>query len=236
MQLFYDPDIQAGPRELRPEEAQHVARVLRKRPGDRIDLVDGRGGWFSAVLDEVTKRHVLLTATELRREARRAPHRTTLLVAPTKNIDRFEWLLEKATEIGVDRIVPVRCEHSERKRLRNDRLARVLESAMKQSLRAWLPELAELTPLDEALSTAPPAAQRLLAYLGAPDTPGLANTYRPGRDVVLAVGPEGGFGPAEAARARELGYGFVRLGPHRLRTETAAVVAVHTVEMMNWYE
>ena len=232
MQLFYDPDVRAGSGQLREEEARHAAGVLRKKAGDEIDIVDGRGGWFRATLDEVGKRQVHYTATEVNRHARRAGHRTTLLVAPTKNIDRLEWVLEKATEIGVDRIVPILCEHGERKRIRTDRLGRILESAMKQSLRAFLPELHELTPFADAIRR--PEGTAYLAYLGAAGSPLLRDTYRPGANVTLAIGPEGGFSPAEADLARAAGFTFVSLGPNRLRTETAAVTAVHTVESLNW--
>lgn len=234
MQLFYDPDLQPGPHVLREQEAQHAFRVLRKRVGDTLDLVNGRGGWYRAKVMAISKRECLLEAELVRREARRAGHMLHLYVAPTKNIDRFEWILEKATEIGVDRIQPVLTEHSERKRLRNDRLERVLESAMKQSLRAWLPELGELQPLTEVLREARPDEQSFFAYLGDSHVPLLRDTCQPGKDVILAIGPEGGFSPEEASLARERGYQWVSLGPNRLRTETAAIAAVHTIEQFNW--
>ena len=154
MQLFYDPDIQTGKHLLREVEAQHAARVLRKRSGDQLDLVDGRGGWFQGEITDINKRSCVLEVATVRQESLRATHTLTLLVAPTKNIDRFEWILEKATEIGIDRIQPIFTEHSERTRLRTDRLERVLESAMKQSLRAWLPELAEAITFSEAVAQA----------------------------------------------------------------------------------
>lgn len=234
MQLFYDSDLQSGIHALRDEEARHAFQVLRKRVGDVLNLVDGRGGWFSAEVRAISKRECLLDVKELRREVSRAGHRTTLLVAPTKNIDRFEWILEKATEIGVDRIQPILTHHSERKRIRLDRLNRILESAMKQSLRAWLPELGELMPFQQALEETPLNDVRLLAYLGETETPLLQNNYQPGDNVSIAVGPEGGFSPEEAALAQSLSYGFVSLGPNRLRTETAAIAAVHTIEQINW--
>lgn len=234
MQLFYDPNLQAGPHELRDEEARHAFQVLRKRVGDSLDLIDGKGAWYQADVTDISKRSCLLEVREIRREAQRAKHELTLFVAPTKNIDRFEWILEKATEIGVDRIQPILTEHSERKRIRTDRLERILESAMKQSLRAWLPELGELLPFREALEQSPAQDLRLLAYLGAQETPLLRDNYTPGTNVSVAVGPEGGFSPAEAEFARSLGYGFVSLGPNRLRTETAAIAAVHTIEQLNW--
>lgn len=234
MQLFYDPDLKPGIHPLRDEEARHAFQVLRKRVGDSLDLVDGRGGWYTAEVTAISKRECLIDVSEVRREANRTGHRLTLLVAPTKNIDRFEWILEKATEIGVDRIQPILTAHSERKRIRTDRLQRILESAMKQSLRAWMPELGELIPFEEAIAQVADNDLRLLAYLGASETPLLKDNYPPGANVSIAVGPEGGFSPEEAAFAQTLGYQFVSLGPNRLRTETAAIAAVHTIEQLNW--
>ena len=236
MQLFYDPDLKPGPHALRPEEAQHAARVLRKRAGDVLDLVDGRGGWYHGVITDIDKRNCWLEVTALRQDEQRAGFHLTLLVAPTKNIDRFEWILEKATELGVDVIQPILCEHSERKRIRTDRLARILESAMKQSLRAWLPELRELLPFEETLRETHRNSNRYLAYLGAEATPLLRDVIAPdptGRSTI-AVGPEGGFSPAEAELARSLNFRYVSLGPNRLRTETAAIAAVHTLNQVNW--
>ena len=237
MQLFYDPDIMEGPYSLREQEAQHAARVLRKRVGDELDLVDGRGGWYTATITSIGKRECLLHAARVRQETARADHHLTLLVAPTKQIDRFEWILEKATEIGIDRIQPILTEHSERSRLRTDRLARVIEAAMKQSLRAWLPELREPVAFEKALKTIA-ADRKYLAYLGAEPASSsvklLSCDPAPGAAHVVAIGPEGGFSPLEAELAQVHGYGWVSLGPHRLRTETAAITAVHTLESGYW--
>jgi len=232
LQLFYDPDLQTGLHQLREAEARHAAQVLRKRNGDRIDLVDGKGGWFEATILDISKRGCQLDVQELRREPSRAKHQTTLLIAPTKNIDRFEWALEKACEIGVDCIQPVLTHHSERKRIRLDRCYRVLESAMKQCLRAWLPTIKELLPFEEAIAASSGTAY--LPYLGAADVPLLRDTYQPGSDVTIAIGPEGGFSATEADLAKQQAYQWVSLGPNRLRTETAAIAALHTVESLSW--
>lgn len=234
MQLFYDPDLQAGIHSLREEEATHAFRVLRKRIGDRLDLVDGKGGWFTARVNTISKRECLLEVTGVSRENARAKHQLTLLVAPTKNIDRFEWILEKATEIGIDFIQPILTEHSERKRIRTDRLERILESAMKQSLRAFKPKLGELLSLEEAMKKVDPNTERYLAYLGGEATPLLHHSYSTGNSTTIAIGPEGGFSTAEAELARSMGFEYVSLGSNRLRTETAAIVAVHTIEQANW--
>ncbi|WP_187271030.1 RsmE family RNA methyltransferase [Neolewinella aurantiaca] len=234
MQLFYDPDLQPGTHPLREVEARHAFQVLRKKVGDRINLVNGRGSWFSAEVAAISKRECLLDVSLVREPQPRAKHQLHLLVAPTKNIDRFEWILEKATEIGIDFIQPILTEHSERKRIRTDRLERVLEAAMKQSLRAWKPELGELLPFERAMELTNPDHDRFLAYLGADGTPLLHESCRKNTSVTIAIGPEGGFSPAEAEMARSHGYKYASLGPNRLRTETAAIAAVHTIEQLNW--
>ena len=234
MQLFYDPDLQAGTHRLRDAEAKHAFQVLRKKVGDELRLVDGRGGWFRAEVAAISKRECLLEVESDQPPTPRAAHRLQLLVAPTKNIDRFEWILEKATEIGIDAIYPILTDHSERRRIRTDRLERVLEAAMKQSLRAWKPTLHELLPFEEALALISPADDKFIAYLGAAGTPLLKDIAARGGNVTLAVGPEGGFSPAEAEAARAAGFAYASLGPNRLRTETAAIAAVHTIEQLNW--
>lgn len=234
MQLFFDPDLTSGPTVLRQEEAAHAFRVLRKKVGDSLDLVDGKGGWFKGEVSSISKRECLIDAKLVRRTERRASHRTTLLVAPTKNIDRFEWILEKATEIGVDVIQPILTSHSERKRIRMDRLERVLESAMKQSLVAWMPKLGELLPFAEAVAGIEDTDQKFLAYLGAEKTPLLHRTCAANRNVSIAIGPEGGFSTEEAEIALAHNFSFVSLGPKRLRSETAAIAAVHSIEQLNW--
>jgi 16S rRNA (uracil1498-N3)-methyltransferase len=234
VQLFFDPDIRPGLFELREVEARHATQVLRKRVGDELDLVNGRGSWFKAQIVDLGKKRCTLEVESPYRQAPRANHRLSLYVAPTKNIDRFEWILEKATEIGVDDIFPILTENSERSRLRPDRLERVLESAMKQSLRAWIPVLHPLAPLAEAMVPAADNEKGYFAYLGDREVPLLRDTYPGGQDVRIVIGPEGGFSPTEAQMASSRGYQWVSLGPNRLRTETAAITAVLSIEQMNW--
>jgi len=234
LQLFYDPDLQAGTHRLREAEAKHAFQVLRKKVGDELDLVNGRGSWFTAEVVAISKRECLLEVSLKQAPEKRANHQLQLLVAPTKNIDRFEWILEKATEIGVDAIQPILTEHSERKRIRPDRLERVLEAAMKQSLRAWKPVLKELLPFEEALAKTNTTDTKYLAYLGEDQSPLITDRYVRGSHVSIAIGPEGGFSPKEAEFARRSGFEYVSLGPNRLRTETAAIVAAHTIEQLNW--
>ncbi len=233
MQLFYDPAVGEGNYQLREEEAKHAFRVLRKRPGDVLDLVDGRGGWFKGTVVSIDKRSCVLGVSLVGREARRADFSLQLQFAPTKNMDRIEWLVEKATEIGVDVLQPILTEHTERTRLRIDRLERIAVSAMKQCERAWVPEIRRPLPFAEVLPQ-PAAAGKYLPYLGEADSPLLHAVARPRRDTLIAIGPEGGFSQREAEAAKSFGYRYVSLGPNRLRTETAAIAALHTINQLNW--
>ncbi|MEM7575536.1 MAG: RsmE family RNA methyltransferase [Bacteroidota bacterium] len=232
MNLFYDPRAQAGHFELAEAEARHIVQVLRRSQGDIIRLVDGKGGLWQGPIVSSSKKSCSLDLQLVNQSPRRADHRICLAIAPTKQIDRLEWVLEKATEIGVDCIQPILCRYSERKQIRLDRLQRVLESAMKQSLQAWLPELRPLLPFTEALSGFQQAA-KLMAYIDPDVRSTIAHNYQPGQDVCILVGPEGGFHPDEAQLAREQGFQPVWLGPNRLRTETAGLYAIQTIAHLN---
>lgn len=234
MQLFYHP-------ELFPEsdictfdaiESQHIVRVLRKREGDILWITNGKGYLFQS---EITVAHdkrckvKVLTATEQK------PHRNyylQLVIAPTKNMDRLEWFAEKATEIGVDEIVPIICEHSERKVLKIDRLEKVIIAAMKQSAQYTLPVLREPVGF-AAWVNQPFEGQRFIAHCEETERQSFKKEIEPGQKVQVFIGPEGDFSTKEIALALQKGIKPVTFGTNRLRTETAGVVAVHTVALVN---
>lgn len=221
MHLFHCIDLTGDLVDLSEEEAHHAVHVLRLSPGSRVGLLDGRGTRAEAELTTVSKRGC--TARILRR-ATDPPERAArihLAVAPTKQMERFEWFLEKATEIGVDRITPIMTRRTERTKLRMDRLHKVLVGAMKQSQRAWLPELDEPLPLAD-LKDLP--EQRFFGWCEGERTP-LTSAFDPGRDAVMLIGPEGDLTPEEAQALLAQGFQAVSLGRARLRTETAAIVA-----------
>lgn len=235
--LFYAPSLLADG--LLPEmEAGHCLRVLRCVAGDEILATDGRGGLYEARLTEVSKR---ACRVEIEREV--LWHKAwkgylTLAVAPTKAIERMEWLLEKAVEIGVDRVILLRCKHSERKHANAERLERIMISAMKQSQKAILPELLMETPLDKALELTKGSCQLLLHCREGIEglTPRqLPSCSYPGQgDATLLIGPEGDFSVEEVLEAQRRGAHPTTLGDTRLRTETAALVAlqwVHTLQL-----
>lgn len=233
MHIFYCPDIREEEVALPEEEARHAGQVLRLSEGDSIQVVDGKGKRYTGSIHTINKKVCRVRLLDEAVIPRERPYRTHLVFAPTKNIARTEWLLEKATEIGVDDITPVFTFHSERRRLRPDRLERILLAAMKQSQRAWLPVLHEPLSFDTFLEQDFGESQCLLAYIDDLVTEHLKDTYQPTRDVTIAIGPEGGFSAVEAERAQDIGFSKVSLGPYRLRTETAGIVALQTIHLLN---
>lgn len=232
MIVFYSSEIQDGRAFFSEEETRHCIQVLRKRPGDVIRFCDGRGMWYEGLIAEVDRRAFSATITSQWPEEKPAPP-FQLAVAPVKQIERFEWLLEKATEIGVERITPLLCDHSERIRLRQDRLQRIILAAMKQSMRASMPVLDELTSMDDFLGACDPRHQKFIAHCRSAELPHFFQKMTPKQPVVLLIGPEGDFSEAEIERAVAVGFEAVSLGQARLRTETAGVVGCVMVNLKN---
>lgn len=230
-QLFFAEKIESGFAHLDEEESRHLLTVLRRKVGDRLQLTDGQGFFYEAELAEVGKRHALariLSKTEASPERSAKLH---VAIAPTKQIERFEWFLEKATEIGVDEITPLLCQRSERDTIRLDRLEKILVSAMKQSLRARLPKLNELTRFQK-FATNSAESQKRIAWCSAEPLPHLKTTLSLQESAVVAIGPEGDFSPEEVELALQNGFTSVSLGDARLRTETAGVLAVSVFNLL----
>lgn len=223
MHLFYCTDLNDELIALPEEEAHHATSVLRLSPGGRIGLLDGRGMHAEAEIIEVTKRACSARIVSRAVHPAERQARIHMAVAPTKQMDRFEWFVEKAVEIGVDRITPVNTERTERGKLRMDRLERVAIAAMKQSQRAWLPRIDELSSLKTLLDEALPP-QRYFGWCEA-DPPSLMHRYAPTSDALMLIGPEGDFSREEALLLKGCGFNAVSLGKARLRTETAALTA-----------
>lgn len=222
MHLFHCPDLGPALVELPEEEAHHAVNVLRLSVGGTIGLLDGKGTFAEAEVMEITKKKC--TARILRKETD-APERRArihLAVAPTKQMDRFEWFLEKATEIGVDHITPVLTHRTERDKLRHDRMEKVLVGAMKQSQRKWLPQLDELTKLKDLGTDG--ILQKFFGWCEG-DHVDLTSIYDPTKDALMLIGPEGDFTPEEAEWLIANGFQAVSLGKARLRTETAGIAA-----------
>ena len=233
MQLFYNPTLDNSVTRfsLSGEESKHVVKVLRKKAGDILHITNGRGFIYKAEIIEANPRNC--KAEIISRKKRHAPtHSLHLVVAPPKMNDRFEWFLEKATEIGIDEITPIICERSERKTIKLERMQKVVQSAMKQSLQAYLPKLNKPISFMDYLSTEKKGLL-FIAHCAEGEKMELKRRVAPDKDVTVLIGPEGDFTKAEIRGACEQGFLPVSLGKNRLRTETAAVVACATVAMIN---
>lgn len=230
MFLFYTPDIQID-QTLSPQESAHAVRVLRLREGDDIMLTDGCGNTFRG---RITMPHPKACRFEVvqRIEQPQRRYKVHIAIAPTKNIERTEWAVEKCTEIGVDTITPLLCRYSERKQLKLDRLQNIIVSACKQSLKASFPVLNPMMPVEQFIRQCN-ATQRFIAHCYESDKQQLANLARPLTDTVVMIGPEGDFSEAEVEHALAAGFLPVALGNERLRTETAAIAACHTISVVN---
>lgn len=231
MHLFYTPDILSNP-ELPEEEARHCTRVLRLGEGAEIDLTDGKGSFYKAVIEQAHPKHCLVSITRAIPCVPSWPFYLHLAVAPTKNIDRMEWLAEKATEIGIDAITYLNCRFSERKELKTERLGKILVSAMKQSLKATLPRLTGMTDFKTFVGQ-PFDGRKFIAHCAPGEKPLLKHACLPRENALVLIGPEGDFSTDEIRMAEEAGFTAVSLGESRLRTETAALTACQTLHFIN---
>lgn len=232
MHLFYTPDIVSDHYELNDEESRHCIKVLRRRKGDIISLTDGKGNLYAAELVNDNPKKCKLNIIEINSHFGQRNFNIHLAVAPTKNINRFEWFLEKATEIGIDEITPVICENSERKTLNQNRMKKILVAALKQSLKAYLPKLNEPLHFNDLIKKQS-QIKKYIAYIDDDVTLTLKNDYKKGENVILLIGPEGDFSLSELNLARQHEFYPISLGNSRLRTETAAVVACSTIHFLN---
>lgn len=231
MHVFYTPDIQTKT-ELPEEEAQHCIRVLRLTAGDEITLTDGKGNFYRAEISASTNKRCLVNITETIYQEPLWPCRLHIAMAPTKNMDRNEWFAEKATEIGFDELTFLNCRFSERKVIKTERIEKILVSAIKQSLKARLPVLNEMTDFDKFISR-DFKGQKFIAHCYEGEKPLLKDVLQKGEDALVLIGPEGDFSEEEVKKAIEKGFIPISLGKSRLRTETAALVACHTMNLMN---
>lgn len=231
MSLFYVPTLSTG-HVLPEEESQHAVKVLRLQVGSEITIVDGTGGFYKAKISNPHPKHCSFEITETILEYGKRDYRLHIAIAPTKNIERLEWFIEKATEIGIDEITPIICRYSERKVIKAERLEKIIVSAAKQSVKAYFPKLNPQCTFDELLKNQH-TSQKFIAHCYDEDKRLLQNEIQKSTDVLILIGPEGDFSMEEVQKSLTLGYIPVSLGNSRLRTETAGVVACCTVSLRN---
>ncbi len=233
MHIFYTPDITDKFYQLSEEESRHCIKVLRLKENDTIYLIDGKGTLFTAKIIDAHHKHCTVECIEKQIDFGKLDYKLHIALAPTKNIDRTEWFLEKCTEIGIDEFTPLLCEHSERKVIKTARLLKVITSAVKQSLKAFHPKLNELTKFNE-LITAPFEGDKYIAHCYEGEKPHLKTLCRAKSKCLILIGPEGDFSPQEVELAKANGFKEISLGNSRLRTETAGVVACNIVSLSNY--
>ncbi|MFI5161867.1 MAG: 16S rRNA (uracil(1498)-N(3))-methyltransferase [Sphingobacteriales bacterium] len=234
MQLFYTPNIEAASSiyYLNEEESKHCVRVLRLQNGDQVQLIDGQGNFYTAAIADAHPKRTQLKIISVEQDFNKRNHYLHIAVAPTKNIERLEWFLEKATEIGIDEISLIICQHSERKEAKVDRLNKIITSAIKQSIKAWHPVLNEPVAVNKLVST-PFDGQKFIAHCEPGDKFSLKKQIKPFGKYLVLIGPEGDFTPKEIDNALKNDFKAITLGKSRLRTETAALEACFEVNFLN---
>lgn len=232
MQLFFVQDIDSDDGFLSEEESKHAVRVLRLKNGDIISLVDGKGTLFEAAITDANPKKCRLKIKKTRPGFGKRDFYLHIACAPTKNIDRFEWFLEKATEAGIDEITPLICKRSERTTVKTERLNKTLVSAMKQSVKAYLPRLNEAVSFEKFCSGSF-SEKKFIAHCREGLKPHLKNEIGKNESCLVLIGPEGDFTEEEVIYAKQKGFREINLGNSRLRTETAAIFACNLVNVIN---
>lgn len=229
--IFYCPDIRTNP-EMPEDESRHCARVLRMKEGDTLFITDGKGYFYKAQLLQANAKSCIVAIEEELPQPKGWDFNLHIAFAPTKKLDRMEWFVEKATEIGIDRFTPLNCRFSERKHINTTRLEKIMVSAMKQSQKSRLPQFDEIIKFDAFIGQ-PFSGQKFIAHCYDSPKELLTQIHKKNRDTLILIGPEGDFSEEEVAKSIEHGFIPISLGETRLRTETAALVACHTVQLLN---
>ena len=231
MALFYVPNITSA-NILPEEESQHAIKVLRLQVGDAIEVLDGVGGFYRAKITNPHPKNCGFEITETKVVFGKRDYKLHIAIAPTKNIERLEWFIEKATEIGIDEISPIICRFSERKLIKAERLEKIIVSAAKQSVKAYFPKLNPICTFDELMKNHQ-NSQKFIAHCYEQDKKLLQYEIQKSADILILIGPEGDFSKEEVQKAIRAGFVPVSLGNSRLRTETAGLVACSSVAILN---
>jgi 16S rRNA (uracil1498-N3)-methyltransferase len=234
MMYFYQPEISTGNHTLEGEEMQHCVKVLRNKIGDQIGILDGKGGFYKTIITAISSKSLSFNVEEkLILEEKKFYHH--LVISPTKNADRNEWLVEKACELGVDEISLIITKNSERTKINTERLIKKAVSALKQSKSGYITKINEAVKFSEFLKgTKDHAASKFLAYVSE-GLPYFATLIPANQHIITMIGPEGDFSPQEVQETIKYGFEHISLGTNVLRTETAGIVACQFVNIVNHY-
>lgn len=232
MNIFYTPDIEGDTYTLNEEESKHCVRVLRMMVGDAINLVDGKGGFYTAKIADANPKRCRVDVVSKIEDYGKRPYYLHIAIGPTKLIDRYEWFLEKVTEIGIDEITPLESFHSERRVVKQERSEKVVTAAVKQSMKAFHPIVNQITSFKELVKL-PFNGKRLIAHCNTGNKILLKKALEPNENALILIGPEGDFSVEEVEMAVQNGFVEISLGDSRLRTETAGVVACDTLSFIN---
>jgi 16S rRNA (uracil1498-N3)-methyltransferase len=233
MQVFYSPDITGNELILDRNESRHIIRVLRMKKGDPVKLIDGKGSLYDGVIDNPDQNSCSIMITASYRGFEKRSYNLHMAVSPLKNMDRYEWYLEKSVEIGIDSITPLLCRNTEKESVKSDRLNNIIISAMKQSLKAFRPQLNAPCRFEEFV-TGSFTGLKFIAHCNENFIrKGIHEIYKPGDDAIIMIGPEGDFSKNEIEEAYRNGFTGINLGTSRLRTETAGVAACHSIYYEN---
>ncbi|WP_139959399.1 16S rRNA (uracil(1498)-N(3))-methyltransferase [Flavicella sediminum] len=234
MQLFFNATLSLESKEFKFDktESRHIVRVLRKKEGDLLNITNGQGALFTAEVLVANDKNCLVKIVKVEEKQKPWNYHLHIAIAPTKLNDRIEWFLEKATEIGIDEITPIICHHSERKVVKLERFEKIILSAMKQSLKFHLPKINEAVTFKQFLAQQQNGAL-FIAHCEEQEKKSFKNEIAPDTDITILIGPEGDFSPKEIELALSKNFQAVSLGESRLRTETAALVACHSVAFVN---
>ena len=232
MQLYFAADLSTSTVTLDKEESHHVIHVMRLHAGSTIDITDGKGMLANGIISAANPKTCVVEILNKNQEKSPRNYSLHIAIAPTKNIDRLEWFLEKATEIGIDTITPIICKRSERKIINEERLGKMVIAAAKQSVKTFFPVLNPLTSFKDFIRTEMKGI-KLIAHCNNGERKLLKDTYNKGKNVLVLIGPEGDFDEEEIKMAERSGFTSISLGEARLRTETAGLVACQSIGFMN---
>jgi len=233
MQIFYVPDIKGSMCIMDTNESKHCIRVLRMGKGEKLRIVDGKGSLYEGIISDPDPAGCQIKITGVTRNYEKRNYRLNIAISPIKNPERFEWFIEKSVEIGIDGIIPLICRNTEKSGIKRDRLNNIIISAMKQSVKAFRPELFESVTFNDFVKSDNPGTRMIAHCNPAIERYKMNEVYEKGRDAVILIGPEGDFSEEEINLALDNGFKPVDLGTSRLRTETAGIAACHSVYFIN---